>query len=143
MLCVQFCSAQRIDFSKREIFMSNEINRKFISFTNQSEIFLSPILSKNKATSFRDTRAVSEILNPELKSNNKKAYLNTHLDFAPAILSEAILHSSKANKSHFAFHMEVAHEFHLGKIGIEPFIEISFEQEVRHLGVGIQLGITL
>ena len=123
--------------------MSSEINRKFISFTNQSENFSSPILSKNKATSIQDTRAVSQILNPENNSHYKKAHLNTHLDFAPEVLSEAILHSSKAHKSHFAFHMEVAHEFHLGKIGIEPFIEISFEQQVQHFGVGIQLGIPL
>jgi len=124
--------------------MSNEINKTFISFTSQADSFSDPlILSKNKVTSIQKTRMVSNILNPEVNSQHKKAHLNTHLDFAPAILSEAILHSPIEHKSHFAFHMEVAHEFHLGKIGIEPFFEISFEQEVRHLGVGIQLGIPL
>jgi hypothetical protein len=139
-LCIQFCTGQGIDFSQREIYMSNAINKKFILFTSQSENFSSPILSKNKATTFQNTRTVSQVLNPELKSNNK---MKTHLDFAPEVLSEAILHSSKAHKSHFAFHMEVAHEFQLGKIGVEPFIEISFEQQVQHFGVGIQLGISL
>jgi hypothetical protein len=142
-LCIQFCTGQGMDFSQREIFMSNEINKKFILFTSQANSFSDHlILSKDKATSIQNTRQVSQILNPEVKSHHKNS-LNTHLGFAPAVLSEAILHSAEKHKSHFAFHIEVAHEFRVGKIGIEPFIEFSFEQEIQHMGVGIQLGIPL
>ncbi len=142
-LCIQFCAGQGMDFSQREIYMSNAINKKFILFTSQADSFSDPlILSNNEATSFQKKRTVSHILNREVKSHYKNT-LNTHLDFAPAILSEAKLHSPKEHKSHFALHMEFAHEFQLGKIGIEPYFEFSIEQEVRHLGVGIQLGIPL
>lgn len=142
-LSIQFCAGQGMDFSERETYMSNAINTKFISFAKQEANRYPGLLADQQNKRMENSSGLVRLIQSETKGQNRIEDIKTDIVFGPDILAESIAHSSKPYQSHFSVHMEVAREFHLGKIDVEPYLEFSFEQRVQHVGVGIQLGISL
>ena len=66
----------------------------------------------------------------------------THICIAPRIVQEQYNEMGTIEKDyHWALHLKVVREFHVGKIDLGPFFEFALEEEGQHIGIGIGIGI--
>ena len=141
LFCSDFCSAQKTEnFEQRERFMIKDLNIQFDLFS-QSQLNPNQLYFNNSIDHYLFQTDFASQLHIEHKSSvRKQESHHSHLEFAPEILSEALLHAPKVQNSHFALHMEFTYEFQFGNMGIEPYLEFGYDDHAKHLGAGLQIG---
>jgi hypothetical protein len=66
----------------------------------------------------------------------------THICVSPGFVQEKHNEMGQIeNEYHWALHLELVHEFQLGKIDLGPFFEFALEEEGQHIGIGIHVGL--